>query len=252
MSEQNIHVTVFKNHFPARTFKVHPGWIFKLSLTLLALALLVVGSIFFSARVYRQAMKSSPHRVQELERELTELRLTLQNVKAEKATAGGTPTTDATQASTPTSGTAEDSLPIRLLPASIKPSASGSATIQLDDLKVKWTAGKNLRVQFNIQYIRGDGGNQQGRILIMARGQNNLYVYPEGSINSEDKGTLITEESGEHFSVSRFRGVLAQFGPFTSKADIQWVEILILNDAGEIMIHQKLKASQIQERHESQ
>lgn len=237
---------------------LHPKWLLNLSIALGAIIIGCVILFVFSLRLYRQALKSDPGKAIELERELTELRLVLQNQKSETTTAAQNTAAQAPQPSAPVAAqvpppiaqipmsSKEDGLPMRFLPASIRQAGlSTQVPINLTEMRARWTGGKNLRIQFNIQYVKGDGGNQQGRILIIARGQSQVFVYPEGSINGESNGSVISEESGEHFSVSRFRGVLAQFGPFSSSKDIVYVDIFILTDSGEMLIHKTLSPKEI-------
>lgn len=248
MSESKLHISLFKGNLPARSFKLHPKWLLNLSLSL---GLIIIGCsvlFVFSLRLYRQSLKANPGKVIELERELMELRLVMQNQKNNPSNAPLPSATSAatTQATAVAPTASEDDLSIRFLPASMKISrTSSNVPINLTEMRARWTGGKSLRVQFNIQYIKGDGGNQQGRILIVARGASQIFVYPEGSISSEASRSLIAEESGEHFSVSRFRGVLAQFGPFTSSKEVMSVDIFIMNDSGELLIHKTLTPKDI-------
>ncbi|MCM0607042.1 MAG: hypothetical protein KA715_13215 [Xanthomonadaceae bacterium] len=220
----------------------------------LILGLIIIGCsvmFVFSLRLYRQALKANPGKVIELERELMELRLVMQNKKTDSATAAAPVAQTVAPQAAPAPNTvaptaSEDDLSIRFLPASMKISHSASSVpIVLTEMRARWIGSKNLRIQFNIQYTKGDGGNQQGRILIVARGQSQIFVYPEGSISNEATRSLIGEESGEHFSVSRFRGVLAQFGPFTAAKDILAVDVFIMNDSGELLIHKTLSPKEI-------
>jgi hypothetical protein len=110
-------------------------------------------------------------------------------------------------------------------------------------LKIALTApqvqlrGSRLQVKFAIQYTAEDGKNQQGRIILLARGPSGLMAYPEGVLNDIRSATLIAPERGEFFSVGRYREVMTEFELPASKA-AQWkeIEVLIFNSDEVLLI----------------
>ncbi|MBI3533999.1 MAG: hypothetical protein HY072_00715 [Deltaproteobacteria bacterium] len=110
-----------------------------------------------------------------------------------------------------------------------------SLNIRLAEPKAKWI-GNNLDVQFNIQYIKEDGGNQQGKILILARGPEILLAYPSGALNVKELKSFLNPDKGEFFSVSRFRIGNTKFGLVLQKEYISEVQILIFNKDNELLL----------------
>jgi hypothetical protein len=101
-------------------------------------------------------------------------------------------------------------------------------------------AGKTLRVRFAIQYLKNDQGNQQGRILVLARGPAGILTYPKGAMNLPGQEGMVSTDKGEFFSVSRYREVKADFGPVQSQSDLQMVEIYILSKEGLTLRYEKI------------
>src|SRR6185295_18743666 len=92
------------------------------------------------------------------------------------------------------------------------------------------------------------GGNQQGRIVILARGPATVVAYPEQAFNPGSSPALIAPERGEYFSVSRYRETRAEFTGFANTDVLKEVEILIFgspagasDESGfELLIHQRV------------
>ena len=111
--------------------------------------------------------------------------------------------------------------------------------IGIDAPKITWV-GKSLRVHFAIAYVRDDRGNQQGHIVVLARGPAALLAYPDEVLNMADTENLIVPAKGEYFSVSRFREVNAEFPPVRNQKEIREVETLIYDSDGHLLIHRKI------------
>jgi hypothetical protein len=132
------------------------------------------------------------------------------------------------------------------LPAEVQAAPAGNAvTVKIQNLKAQWTSDKKVRIHFDLQYVKTDGGNQQGRIVILARGPETLLAYPDGVLNRTGAGSLISPDQGEYFSVSRFREVKAEFGPMRSTSSLEDLEVLILGTTsgqsamhGQLLIHE--------------
>ena len=97
--------------------------------------------------------------------------------------------------------------------------------------------GKTLKVGFEIQYTAEDGGNQQGRIVIVAVTEDQALSYPKGII----KNTKLMIEKGEFFSVSRYREVRAELGPIPAGQTVKSVEILIYKLSGEPLLRKTIQ-----------
>ena len=119
---------------------------------------------------------------------------------------------------------------------------SSTLPFQVTETRATWM-GKTLAVRFNIQYVKTDGGNQSGRIVILAKGPQRIQGYPNGVFNAvRSKGAqaTIVPEQGEYFSVSRFRAVEAKFGPFNSHEEVQEVEAFLLTTTGQILFMERI------------
>ncbi len=138
-----------------------------------------------------------------------------------------------------------ETLPFNAFPPSVKaPSSQTELSIELTNLATSWNDRK-LAVKFFIHYAAKDGGNQQGRFFLIAKGPSLLAVYPNGVLNiATQKGQpLFSPERGEFFSVSRFREVKADFGPYVSHEDVGSVQVVVLNRQGEILISEDIPVS---------
>lgn len=265
----DLTVLVFKDNSVARTFKVPLGWISRLGLIVGIVTAVAVLGIFLSTRFYflaRQASKSGdPSYVQALESENSDLKTNLkqaQTATAVQTTAVGpapapAPTVTVTVTATPAAvappPAAEPAQPLVMsmaagpgftaLPSNIIPAFTDSP-ISIYEPKVKWagrSSSATLKVQFFIQYTREDKGNQQGRIILLARGPQTVVSYPPGVLNGPDNSSLIAPDNGEYFSVSHVREVKTDFGPFKSSKEITSVEVFLVSADQKLLVHQILK-----------
>jgi hypothetical protein len=270
----DLTVMVFKDNSSARTFKVSLAWISRLGLIIGTVTAIAVLGVFLSTRFYltaRQASKSGdPAYVQALETENTTLKRNLKQVQTQVAQVAVPAQTQTPSAQM--SAQAVNSAPVptvtvtvtatlaavapqvasapvaaaalgpgfSALPSSITPDFAGSS-ISIYEPKVKWL-GKTLKVQFFIQYNKEDKGNQQGRIILIARGPQTLMAYPADVFNLTDSPALIIPDKGEYFSVSRIREVKADFGPARTNRDFTSVEVFLLSTDQKLLVHQFLKA----------
>ena len=101
--------------------------------------------------------------------------------------------------------------------------------------------GGRLSLKFAIQYTANDGKNQQGRIVLLARGPSGILAYPDGVLNGMGVSTLVAPERGEFFSVGRYREVATDFElPQSSAGSFKEVEVLLFKTDGKILVHQKI------------
>jgi hypothetical protein len=210
-----------------------------------ACAVLTFLSTFFAVKYYRAARYASPGRVHDLEQELDDLRASFKALEAKSpaAAGGAVPVPAAAESPSPAA------IPLAAPPALSAPAVlfgalpfpkaphaipdRKSLPFSLTTPEASWR-GNTLRVQFAIQYTKGDGGHQQGRIVILARGPETVLAYPDGVLNPIRSESLVEPERGEYFSVSRYRAVEAEFGPIGGRG-LHGVEILILNQTGQLL-----------------
>jgi hypothetical protein len=255
---------VFKDNSSARTFRVSLSWISRVGLIIGVVTAIAILGVFLSTRFYltaRQASKSGdPAYVQSLETENQTLKTNLKQAQTQSQAAPApiqtvqpvssapvptvTVTVTASPATVPSASSPTTVAALgpgfSALPSSITPDFAGSS-ISIYEPKVNWS-GKTLKVQFFIQYNKEDKGNQQGRIILIARGPQTLSSYPADIFNVEDTPALIAPDKGEYFSVSRIREVKADFGPARTTRDFTSVEVFLLSTDQKLLVHQFLKA----------
>lgn len=243
---EDLTVLVFKDGLASKTFQVSLPWLRRLlTLTALTLPFLVI-LLLFLVKNWGGGLRGADHsRIATLEKDNE---LLLAQVEQLKNTAvsqiAPTPGTDTTRPSEPESIRSQHNLsspethPFSAFPKTIRTFPNDrTIPIVIANLEMKWV-DKKLRVNFYIHYSAKDGGPQQGRFILLAKGPSSLQTYPARVMNSApDKGLpLIDPERGEYFSVSRFREVKAEFGPYDSRNELGTVQILILNKQNELMI----------------
>jgi len=245
-SPDQVTVLVFKDNLSSRTFQVPLKFISGLGLALGAGTLITGVSLFLAVKYYYTARKADPSRVDSLQQEIQELKLSNQELHNKALNTGTATTTSAppiqntthteSAPSTPANGTAHASL----LPANVgTPPDPNTLPFKLDQPRATWQ-NKNLQIHFNIQYVKGDGGNQQGKIIVLASGPEALLTYPAGVLNLNGGESLIGPQNGEYFSVSRFREGRAVFENLSSQSLIKNVDILIFDQAGKLLLAEKL------------
>ena len=117
--------------------------------------------------------------------------------------------------------------------------APSGLNFRLNSPQLSWK-GRTLQVRSAIQYIADDGGNQQGRIVILARGPDTLMAYPKGVLDTNQAKSLINPLRGEFFSVSRMRPIQADFGPLDADDTFTEVTVMILSQAGKLLYEEKV------------
>lgn len=252
-TDESVHLVVFKDHLPSKTLEISMSWISRLGWTVFLMSAVTVGALGLAGRFYWLNLRSSPARVMELEKELADLRgIQIPETTAPESQASSTP---AEGPSLESAGNPQETKNTPLAaPSAINPSWVNSffppdvrltpnataKSIDAKDLRLKWQ-NKSLKVTFNIQYILDDGGNQQGRIIILARGPSGIRTYPDGILSeTASERALIEPDEGERFSVSRFRGVLAEFGPFENRSDLQSISVFLFDAKRNLLYFKKI------------
>lgn len=267
-SHDRITLLLFKDNHAARTFQVSLSWLSRLGLiagTLLTITLISFG---FALKYYYIASQADLSRVHSLEHQLADLKGTQPSSETKKPTSNDFSaflksfTGDSTESETgtvpvpflkdnfskPTSppsttpaGTS-GFLFGTLLPSQVLPPPS-QIPINLEAIKTSWE-GATLKINFSIHYASDDKGSQQGTIVLIAHGPRYLIGHPLEIFSDAQSSTLISPEKGEHFSVSRFREVQAQFGPVSTPAALKKIEILIFSEEGKLLIHQSVQTEE--------
>ena len=239
-SQDHVNLVVFKDNYAAKAFDVPLSWINRLGILLGGFFVLSLFLTVFSIRKsYFGKISPSAINDQSLLKELNELKIAYSSLQESKSKPFSE--TTCSSGNTLTGNANEKTVLFSALPLlkNAELPELNALPFRLDQPKAYWNHSV-LQVEFNIQYAKGDGGNQQGRIIVLARGQDRLSAYPSGVINRADSSSLLNPEKGEFFSVSRFRIGKTTFGPYPSKTSIQDVQILIFNKENDLLFIQNL------------
>lgn len=121
--------------------------------------------------------------------------------------------------------------------------AVAAPKINITAPKLEWN-GQSLDVKFQIQYIATDGLNQNGRIVLVARGNGIILTYPKTVITKPGVDSPLTINQGETFSVGRFRQVQASLGPITQRDSIYSLEVFIFDREGNLLVGKQMGVPQ--------
>ncbi len=234
-------LVVFKDHLSSRTLTVNLSWIRGFAFALLSVISLAViaGALFLNA--YRKTITTgtlgASRKTDEIEKELIETKTAYESLKKQAVTSasGNTP-------SLAGSSNSFTSLPTEAILESIP--APETLPFRLEKLSAKWR-GNTIQIRSAIEYAKEDGGNQQGHFVIIARGPQTLFAYPDGAFNETGAKTLINPDNGEYFSVSRYREIKADLGPVNHHEDIQTIEIYIFDPRNRLIFLNRLTVDQL-------
>jgi hypothetical protein len=252
-----IQVLVFQDGLASRNFEIPLSWLSRLGWYVGGSFLVTILSVGMTIHFWRQSHRSQPERLRELEQQirvLGEARLKAEPpapalpIPAPAASliptvASAAPVVCAPPAPAapcaPTIITRPDPgtsaiVAFRSFPAAIVGElpliARPSVPLEVSSPATQWQ-GRKLKLQFDIRYTGKEGDNQQGRIIVLARGPDVLLGYPSGAIRGIESPHLFDPEKGEFFSVSRFRQTKVEFPAIDSS--IQTVEILLFGPAAD-------------------
>ncbi len=259
-SPDSVTVLVFKDNYASRSFQVPLKWFSRLGMVLGALigAVLITG--FFALKFYRVARHGG---VNEMAPPAPAPVVATAPAAPNNAPAAPVPTVTVTMAvaanlpyvqapspvkdltaPAPAPGAktpAVDGLIFGALPAGTKTQDPNKIPIAIKNPVFSWNAGgRKLTVKFDVQYVSEDKGTQQGRIILLARGPETVFAYPNGVLNKGQSPALINPEEGEFFSVSRLRNTVADFGPLPARTSVTEIEAIILGSDGRLLIHEVL------------
>jgi hypothetical protein len=247
-SSDQLTLLVFKDNQSPRTFQVSLRWLARVGFLSVGWITLTVIVSFLAIRFYRQArinQASDPEHLHALEAQIAALKAqpiptaTVTSAAPVAAASAPLPAASSTASATPGSSPVPALLFQALPPQAML--AQSPVSIKLLSLRSRWVKHK-LVVNFNLEYAGPEGGNQAGRIIILARGGSTLLSYPGDVFNSTDENSLINVEKGEYFSVSRFRETTAQFSSVSAEGSIKEIEILIFGQNQTLLIDRKIKA----------
>jgi hypothetical protein len=223
MSER-LTLVVFKDHLSSRTLTIRLAWLRAFGMALLSVIGLAVIAAALFLNAYRKTISSgsvaNSRRVEELEKQYNETKTSYESLKNQAL--------NGASGSTALAGASHS---FSLLPAEAvleRVPAPESLPFRLEPIKAQWK-GSTLQIRSAIEYSKEDGGNQQGHFVIFVRGPQSLSAYPDGVFDSAGTANLIKPDSGEFFSVSRYREIKADFGPFARRDDVQSIEIFIFD-----------------------
>ena len=216
-----IRVLLFKDNLAARTFEVPLHWISWVGTLLGLLVFFSVCSIFIAAKYYWLSQRSSPSHAEELESEISLLKNSLSDLEKKLNSPQTQGTSQPSTSGETLSNATLDSLNYLGFPQTARLNAPDPSTLSFSvrNPKAYWS-GSNLKVRLSLQYTKGDEGNQQGYIVILAKGSDGIDAYPSGVLDISQKKILIDITKGESFSVSRFREVKADFLGIRQRAKI--------------------------------
>ncbi len=271
MNKEPVNVLIFKDGYSSRNFNVSLGWFKRFGILLGILVFLSITSAGAAAWFYWKTRTLGPGKVQDLEEEVDDLRAKL--LAGQNAAKNPVPNTVPVAVKAVTSPPAEPSHAAPPIVVAVPPPAIANGPMvlapspgvganlffgslpllksrdplpdatqlpfKLSPIHIQWQS-KSLRLTFSIQYTATDGGNQTGRIIVLARGPQLLMGYPDGVLETPASDSIIDHMRGEYFSVSRFREVQATLGPLDSHDSIREIDALILNQAGRVLFIERL------------
>lgn len=252
-SPDSVTVLVFKDNYASRSFQVPLRWFSRLGMLMGLLMGAVLITAFFALKFYRLALANGSAGSPAVAPIVASApstasgpvpTVTVTVTSAPVAQAAPAPVAPAKEltvpapapaAKTPTEGMLFTALPAGTL---APPADASKIPIAVKNASFSWSnAGRKLAVKFDVQYVAEDKGTQQGRIILLARGPEVVFAYPNGALNKGQSAALVDPAKGEFFSVSRLRNTVAEFGPLPAKTSVTEIEAIILSSTGQLLIH---------------
>ncbi|MBN23195.1 MAG: hypothetical protein CL678_18055 [Bdellovibrionaceae bacterium] len=239
-NSDQLTLMVFQGNLASKSFTIPLRWISQAGWMIGLAIFAVIVSTFFALKYYRVALQSTPEHTLELEKKLSEIKTINETLQAKlshkESLMSSPPSTDVKETVTLSpSGTRKEDFLFHGLPETVKLENASLSKIKLTQPTFKWKNGK-VQVKFFIKYTAKDGGSQAGRIILIARGNEQLFVYPSSAMNPPSSQTLLSPLEGESFSLRRVREVKALFGPIQQRNDIRHLDILIFDSKGNLLI----------------
>ena len=237
--EDSLTFLVFRGGNLPRSFKVSRNWFFRAAaLFSAAIFLAVLGWASYGVSTWKK--KNPPERSQqlELEKQLADLRSENESLK-NKIPADPSPESNPAETPIQVAASLPGTLPVLFSAKTTIVTPGTEVPVRLESCKRDWTgpAGTlKLHIRCNLVYTGNAGGEQTGRLLVIARGNTILAVHPDGALSPSSAATWIPPERGESYKVGRFRQVTAEFGPFSARESIREVSVWIFDALGKLIL----------------
>lgn len=250
--DKKLTMLIFQRESPARAVRIPISWFRQISWTLYLGGSALLLSLTWGIKTKWELHRQNPERMAQLESALREAEITIESLQ--NTSHESTQTNDGLNADNAALDQAPRATP--QLPTGIEAKAPflrqllgrnvhgqiapESLAISLQNYRVD-TSKTSTRVQFNLLYQRKDGLNQQGRIFIALLHPDRVEFHPLDIPASIGTDGALSLESGEYFSVGRFRAVQAEFRQLETKSNpvSPILEILLVSPKGEVMIEQR-------------
>ena len=254
-----IRVLVFQDGLSSRNFEIPLAWLSRLGWLIAALFLVTILALSAAFHSWQSSRRAQPERLRELENQLQVVTQAAEDAAAAKSASNSglipstctlpAPAVAASPPSTPAPAPAKappaPCTPVAPAPApasgasakvvafstftptivdEVSAVARPSVPLAIDAPTIRWD-GRKLGMKFNLRFTGKEGENQQGHIVVLARGPDTLLAYPSGVIGGIDSRALLDPAQGEFFSVSRFRETRVEFPAVSSK--IVSLEVLL-------------------------
>lgn len=257
-TDKVLTVQVHHQNLDPRTFKVPVKWIYRSSLFAWLLLVISLASVFYAVKAYRLKGGNQAGLIQDLEREIRDLKRTNDTLASSASSAPVSAPTAATPVATSKTSddpNARDTKPdaemgqvmdaqegvwTGLAPHISLPPAGSTPTVQLSEVKINWQ-GKFAVVSGIVAYREQGKGSQQGHLVVLARGRDRIYAHPDNVLNVPSSSFLFDAEHGEYFSVARFRILKTKLGPFETPSQLGQVQVYLFNLENKLILTQSFQ-----------
>jgi hypothetical protein len=254
-TEKVLTVQVHHQNLDPRTFKVPVKWIYRSSIMAWMLIAISLTSVFFAVKTYRMKGGNQSGIIQDLEKELIDLKRVNENLASRPLTSTTSTSSTPTTASKSDDPNSRDTKPeaeigqvmdvqegiwTGLAPHISLPPAGVTSPIQLSDVKINWQ-GKFANITGVVAYREQGKGSQQGHLVVLARGKDRIFAHPDNVLNVPSSSFLFDAERGEYFSVARFRFLKTKLGPFESPSQLGQIQIYLFNLENKLILTQSFQ-----------
>lgn len=240
--KDQLTVMIFKDNLAARSFQVPLKWISQFGFLLTIGLIVTLLSILGASKFYTASKKSTPAHVIDLESEIKDLQTLNQNLESQINELESR--VQKKSESSVQSGR-QQSTGLLFVDLSEKISTASSADHPAITVTKKQAIHSQqgqtsiIRVSFLLEYNRKDGGKQEGKIILLAKGNQSLISFPQNTFNTSGR-QLIDHEKGEYFLVSRVRPVVAEMEVVKGSEVYSTVEVLIFDSKNTLIIRDQI------------